>query len=1310
MDHPGNSKSPLPLPPEVERLCESFALAWRTDVEPRLEDWLKKATSDNRSLLLGELLKIERQRKEALGQQASSTEYVNRFPYDQATVESVFVSRIDVDETAGWERGQGVDPVPAHGVLGDYELLSKLGQGGMGIVYKARDKKLNRVVALKLLLAGSHATSDQVERFQFEARAAAALDHPHIVPIYEIGAAEGKHFFALKYIAGESLAARLREGPLEMREAATMIRSIASAVHYAHEQGVVHRDLKPANILLTPEGEPCVTDFGLAKRIEMDSGLTATGLVLGTPSYMPPEQAAARTSEVDAVSDVYSLGGILYCMLTGRAPFHAANVVETIKQVLEQEPARPRSINAAVDADLETICLKCLEKEKGRRYPSAAALAQELTRFLNGEAIHARRAGKLERAWRWCKRKPLYASVVAMTFLLIGVLVAFGMGQVQLRASRRIADLHEYYGALESLRNQILERPVGWTAHAPAEIRRAAKLMSNDQAPHTLRSLTAEVLSTFDLELLDDTIRLPTDDVELAVSADSRNLAWAPRSSAAVVQIRLVDLDQQKQVATLQRNVTLQFTKDRVRTLAFSPDGKWLAAGMQSGAIWCWNTFEDHSGPFQEIPAFTDSELFQVAFSRDSQSIYACGVTPGPLKRWELQTNWIPQAEVCPLCEHFALSDNGRWLATSGETKVDKKGEKQRNVVMLRDARTGTLVEGWPTMMGHEVCFSQDGRLLAVTQEGRLTIQLYSLLTFDKLRELHGERGQAEARIGFKPAFVPGTQLLAANGNDSRIRVWDVASGQIVGSLSAPGISIPPVAIFPNGQRLAVATNSTLRQYEFPSAAVYETLALSSEPIDDIAFSQDGRRLYTLAEAYSDQLAYRTMFAEWNVATGARINEIHWRARPGALVNRGWRINSHFNELPGGELLASASLTTFRFGTQTESGAAQKLAAWTEPWLVLEESAFNLSTEARPGVVDDKLANNGRSLQMLPGESATVPLPKKDLDRFRTGMFLQLRLRVEGDLPATPVFEMSHRVGSKAGSKRDIHGREIFPGYHYFNADYELWYPPDTAPEQAVTIHVFPDSGIKSVYVDCLIVLPLQEVATKSVAASRNKLPEYHPLQVSQDGRTIWGIEDGERVVSWDARTGEERTRYDNRPLKTLQGDFVLNDLAEADGHWFVARTRGDLLVFDPKTGLPDLKNPWPGPGGSIRALASDPARRQLALGTLQGKIQILDARTKEVVANLGDHTDSVECVEFSADGQWLISGSLDRTVRIWERHEQAFRPLLQLRMPHKVRTLRLSADRQQLAVLLNGENAVRLWRLEKLREQLAVLNPLLGW
>ncbi len=379
-----------------------------------------------------------------------------------------------------------------------YELLSELGRGGMGVVYKARQTGLDRLVALKMVLSGAHAGAEQLARFHTEAQAVAHLKHPNIVQIYDVGECDGLPFFSLEFLDGGNLSDRIDSRPQTPRFAAETVAKLASAMFEAHKRNIIHRDLKPANVLLADDGEPKITDFGLAKRLEGDSKQTRSGAIMGTPSYMSPEQALGQTREIGPSSDQYALGAILYELLTGRPPFQGATPIETLELVRRQEPVPPTRLQPRIPRDLETICLKALAKEPRKRYEDVGALAADLHRFLDGEPIQARPVGLPERSWRWCRRHPKEAALIAavvtllmtVTGVSIGAAVQFNSMNKELRISQNAA----------LTARKIAERKRG-EAEAASELARKNKIAAEsarDLAKEQKEKAEAVARSAFD--------------------------------------------------------------------------------------------------------------------------------------------------------------------------------------------------------------------------------------------------------------------------------------------------------------------------------------------------------------------------------------------------------------------------------------------------------------------------------------------------------------------------------------------------------------------------------------------------------------------------------------------------------------------------------------------------------------------------------------------------------------------------------------------------------------------------------------------
>ncbi len=440
----------------LDRVCDEFEAAWRAGGRPSVEGAVDGLTGATRRAAVREVVALDAFYRRQQGDTPAATDYTVRFPDFAPDVLAEAVADTDPNDrtatAAGFHSVAPASPAEIGERLGDFVLEHEIARGGMGVVYRARQGSLDRAVALKVVRSGEFADPDEVLRFRAEAEAAATLDHPHIVSIFDVGEARGVQFYAMQLIDGGSLARRMGEWAVpkagtraaakaRQTAAAELMATVARAVHHAHQRGILHRDIKPGNILLDAAGEPHVTDFGLARRIGRDSTLTRTGAILGTPSYMAPEQARGR-EDVTTEADVYGLGAVLYELLAGRPPFVGEDVLDTLYQVREREPAAVRTHCPWVDRDLETVCLKCLEKEPARRYSSAAALADDLDRWRNGEPVLARRAGPVERAVKWARRHPAGAALVAVGAVaaatLIWGLVALGYNAELADGKRRV--------------------------------------------------------------------------------------------------------------------------------------------------------------------------------------------------------------------------------------------------------------------------------------------------------------------------------------------------------------------------------------------------------------------------------------------------------------------------------------------------------------------------------------------------------------------------------------------------------------------------------------------------------------------------------------------------------------------------------------------------------------------------------------------------------------------------------------------------------------------------------------------------------
>jgi tRNA A-37 threonylcarbamoyl transferase component Bud32 len=699
-------------------------------------------------------------------------------------------TQITVDRPATAPPGDGPEnpPIatpagpPSFPAVPGYEILGELGHGGMGVVYKARQIKANRVVALKMILARAHATLEQKARFQIEAEAVAALQHPNIVQLYEVGEFDGLPFFSLEFVEGGSLAKKFKGLPRSPKQSAQLVETLARAMHTAHQAGVVHRDLKPANVLVGKGWVLKVTDFGLAKQLDAP-GQTASGVIMGTLSYMAPEQAGGRSKHIGPAADIYALGAILYELLTGRPPFRAATQMDTLLQVLSEEPIPPSRLNPKLARDLETICLTCLRKDPARRYASAEALADDLRRLRTGEPIAARPVGRLERAVKWTRRNPALAGLLASLVLGTAVATFFAV-----RANENAAVGMIKAAEAEKQANR-----------ADAEARRATQKQTEAEKQTGRADTEAALAKQNAIKEKEAQTRAEKEKLR------AENALWINQASRAWQQNRKNEI---------------------IYSLAISGDGRRIISAGEYRTVKVWDAA---TGQALRILRGHTRETYSVAISGDGRRIVSADEY-GTVKVWDAATG----QEKLTLRGHtsnvksVAISADGRRIASGGGY----------GTIKVWDAATGQALR---TLQGHtlgvySVALSGDGRRI-VSGGGDQTVKVWDAATGQALLTLQGHKHHVTS------VAVSGDGRRIVSGSEYRtVKVWDAATGQALLTLRGHTRNVKSVAISNDGRWIVSGSDDhTVKVWDAATGQDKLTLRGHAGQVRSVAISCDGR-------------------------------------------------------------------------------------------------------------------------------------------------------------------------------------------------------------------------------------------------------------------------------------------------------------------------------------------------------------------------------------------------------------------------------------------------------------------------------------
>lgn len=1100
--------------------------------------------------------------------------------------------------------------------LGDYELIEEIARGGMGVVYRARQVSLNRTVAFKLMRPGSLASEAEVQRFRAEAEAAASLQHPNIVAIHEVGEQDGLQYFSMDYVEGQTLAEIIRQHPLSAETAARYVKTIAEAIEYAHQCGILHRDLKPSNVLIDHSGQVRITDFGLAKRITQDSGLTASGAVIGTPSYMPPEQASGQKAKLGPASDVYSLGAILYELLTGRPPFKAETALDTLLLVLNADPAAPRLLTPKLSPDLETICLKCLEKEPRKRYASANELADDLGRFLKREPIRARPISAINRGWRWCRRNP-WPTVAAVALVIVAAV--FSVSAISYR--QRL-----WQSLLDQAR---LERVAGNRAKSLERAAEAARIKPTT----ALRQEAIQSIIAPGLRLMREFPNLASAR-PIAFTPDARTLLLSTDGATVIVQT-----DSGRQLGRIEYpepyavDVPPGMNEGIARTrspYAVSP----AAPIVAEAEITSWLSQVKVGGVNQIKDLRIEDETVNLWDITTGQKIAAIkrgdpfGLRPADAPG--LKPDRLPWYEKMqlpyPFPRRLFFSNDGTRLA---------QGDWSGRVWMIDIAnRRGEILPAG----GELVAFpSNDELLLAVGGQ----LRRWHVTT----KESQSLSPSGASYFAKSADYSTAAFLKSGPREPKDLIIWNVTAGTQAGLLAAAATSESEVLLSNDARVVAIYNPSQPNLIEMwkTTGSSYRRMVIAlpsnvkihfatgeravKKQTDEPTFSPDG----SLLAATGEEGGRRAVWI-WDTETGSQVAALGehrhpvWGNDSRLLATSGATANVWSVTRPTPTYLLPEEVRSLTFspnGKHLISGSFSGSSIWD---LVTTPDLRYLLP----------------SSQQLPGRIA-----------FSNGN----QLWVEGQ------YSYPIKLTQLAPEKREITLED--PGYQFKPFDKSAPAGDENSAHPS-NFAISPDG--KFLAMTCYVevrwrspegrqtsiagqqgTLELWDLVKRKQLAVMNQADltqDRWCLRFSPDGRWISTCGTGKRLTIWNGVTGQLVRRLELRQptevtVFSSDSKLIFSAGKVGDGE------EGTITAVEVETGRE--RDFWKGGRGAVLGLALSDDGHLLASGGKDSVIRLWEVTTGREVARWEAHQSSVNTLAFSPDGRTLASGGADGALKLWD-------------------------------------------------------------